>query len=413
MKLKSAINEINASAKEIVLQKRTFFALTTEKYLEISEQPQNTCPFIDDAIKDLGKSFFRNSVSSLKEIIQELGNELKSNRPKEDSETTCNCYEEFKDNYREIDHFLYTLIDIHENKLKLFERQFEELRGSCQQLRDYGETLKDLLWKDIDNLNELKIQYNELLKSKPELKITAKQFYFNFTQLSKNISYPNFSNLQCKEWCDNCTKDGNLQTFYMTNCKNYEPELSSDLDRAFENYQKLEEWVMDIEEIINQKINNSVKYNLKFAPTEKDIHYYQEQFNKYHQKSHVEGKFYKNLSDVKPFTITTEMEEFSKVNENLAINKKIEKFAKITNEIIKEYLANNDRHHYESACEIYARLYTQITGLHEQIMNEFDLYKSENTNFYIRVLKPIRSSLSSMASNIRENGPQVFEIQKE
>lgn len=408
MKLKSKISEINLQPKDIVLQKRTKWALTTETYLKIPEQPKNTCPLIDKTIEQLDKSFFENRFSSINEIIHELSGLLKSNKPKEDETATCNCYEEYKDNYREFEHFLYTLKDVSENKIKVFKRDFESFRTSCELIRAYGDELKTLLWENFKSNEELVEAYNKHLLTKPELSMTFEKIDKNFEELSKQISLPNYSNIQCKEYCDNCTKDGDLVTFYLTECRKINPELSGDLEEAYRNYKSLVEWVTELDTLIQKKINNELKDMLSF--TDDELQAYVQLFNDHYKFSNVEYYFIRDLKNIEKISMEKELEEFHTMNESLIIKKKIQELEVTTNQLIEEYLNFNIHQDYESLCDKYANIYNRAKDLNESIIDYFNLTEIENVKYYVKVLTKIRTALSNMASNISNSGPQIFEL---
>lgn len=126
MIIKSSLNKKKISIKEIILKKNTLKSITTEKYLDIPEQPENTCPHID-WIKDINKDY----INELKSLIKDCDHYGCSNSDHEI------CLEELERNNLQLNNFKDSLEDAISTLTEINETM-ERYRKDYQDLREYG-----------------------------------------------------------------------------------------------------------------------------------------------------------------------------------------------------------------------------------------------------------------------------------
>ena len=151
MKFKSKLKIVDIEPKDIILYKNTYNAITTEDYFQIDEQPKNTCPLIDSALRELEDN---SNTDGLKNFIFDFKSFI-NKKPKEQDHLTCNCHENYKENIRETEIFIESCKDFIDN-IEILKKDFETLRSDCSDLRDYGNTLKDYFWNEKFSIEQKK-----------------------------------------------------------------------------------------------------------------------------------------------------------------------------------------------------------------------------------------------------------------
>ena len=223
----------------------------------------------------------------------------------------------------------------------------------------------------------------------------------------KKLQSPKYIDLQCSEnECVNYDLNGDMVTYYMSEFSllKINSDLPSDLGNAFKNYEKIKEWVNLLENKFQEEYSKEIKIN------KDEINEYLLKFNEYHKKSNFDIRFQKFVSSLKLIDMTLEFKEFTSNDENLNVHKKIKDFEIEANNLIRAFLKLNDYRDYEELSNSSFELYNLIANLNESIMNELNLYEAHNSKYYLKVLNPIRNPLNQMASNLKDYGPQIFEL---
>lgn len=401
MKLVSLISSINISDKDVILYKRTNKTITSETYFNIPPQPKNTCPIIDNSLEDFENGVLVKILGIMDEAIV-----LLKEKPIEDDQLSCDCFEKFKDNYREFEHFVFGIRDFKKDFKKLTSKM-EELRKGCELLRAYGEDLKYILWTS-DNP---KSEWKKLETSRPELKISVKDVEQTFDNLIKGINPPKNKNIECKDWCRNCEKDADLGTFIMTECRlNF--SFSDRVEKAFDNYKRIEEWIKNLESLLESKIDNKLKIEFSKAQLKE----YVELWNQDHKERNFEIKFkneFKNeIAALIPLSIEDRIMDFIKDTENLTSAKKFKEFETRTNDLILEFKKLNLDQDYKDLCQIFYEFFKKVSEFKE----ELDSYEDKDNKgqpivFLSSPIYPIRNPINEMFRLIQSYGPQLFKLE--
>jgi hypothetical protein len=249
--------------KEVVLFKGTDHKKTSEAFLEVSAQPKNTCPIIDDALVDIKNQ--QREISS-----------LSCEKPRYYVEKCeeCSISEDIEQNESEINSILSEFSSFESSLGELAFTLDKQLRKLCEAYRMYGDEIKELIWgilasESKEDLDSWAIELVNLKKTKPKDWMRENEHvdcYKNFSiRVNPSQSYA------CKS-CDNQTINEKLVT-YLENLDSFSATAPSEIEAAFNNLRLLDDWSDQLETIAQDLINKG-NINLEQIWTEADYEKY-------------------------------------------------------------------------------------------------------------------------------------------
>lgn len=208
--------------KEITLNKNTEKATSTEAYLGIVRQPSETCPMINSCKEDIERKI--KEVSKLEEEVSGCN-----------QDTECECSPNYKKiiNYlsRDLQDILYDIEEGLEN--------LELIRNDCEDSREKGNLLKELIWEALEG----KTIKREQLKDLPQIINLCDD-----ANILNNFEGLEFSRNLDHYFCDkNCKAMRHLMSLYQ-DCMNLDLGSPGFLDEILENRTKIHTWVKALEE---------------------------------------------------------------------------------------------------------------------------------------------------------------------
>lgn len=326
------------SLKEVILNKKTLKAQRTEEFLNLSAQPENTCPFINDAKKHNGKI-----VKKVNEMINSF--KYKAGRRYVEECDCCDSHNVILENKDT----LYLMVDQMEDQIEnisSIDEELEDLRNCCDDFREYGNDLKNLYWSYLDlemTSQELNHDYQIQIKHRPQKWFKIKQFEQSYEKLV--FKKFEFNPTHCIQNCNTSKLNYWLENAF-DEYHSLKVNMPEEVEESVKNLQKIENWCADLENHIEETIKNPKKIII----TSTQIDKYIEDLNEY-QILKFENYLKKIGKD--PIELFNWRKIVSKINLNneLACNEilVLDKAEKDINTFILKYNALSERYQSDPA----------------------------------------------------------------
>jgi hypothetical protein len=389
MKIKSLIKEVDISNKSILLKKYTSESITSERFFNIEEQPSNTCPIIYSAISEKREILSRFSELNIEgqSVVQLYA-------------TECDCRENCADilnqNLSSARIFHTELIHTDYCVTELINR-LEELRGNCSELREYGHEVKKIIWLIYEEGIDIKDLYLTLKSKKPNDAMAKSVLDQAYQEILLNI--PSYEEKGCRNNCINHKKNISLQGYFSSMAV---PILYSDyITSAFDNYSKIDIWVQDLEQFLEDSILKNQKS--KVIDNDMQLDYLkcinlnqQRVFLSRHPSVHI------RLIDGEK-----ELDEFISNTEDLGTAQKISDLIPQANALIQEFKSISIDKDYSELIREFSNLYIPLTEI-KNILDSFN-----GTDYLLdlnKALLPLRAPINTMVGFIEKYSPQEFLI---
>lgn len=346
--------------KDVILNKKTLHAKRTEEFLDITQQPENTCPFINDAKKHNAKI-----IKKLNEMISSF--KYEAGRRYLEETQCCQAQSVILENKDT----LYLMVDQLETQVEeiySIDETLEDLRKCCEEFREYGNDLKNLYWSYLDlslTAKELSHDYQLQIKHKPKTWFLIKQF----DQAYEKIVFKKFEfkPVKCSQNCNTSKLNYWLESAF-EEYNSLQVKIPEEIEDAVRNLQKVESWCCDLETCLEESIKKPQTVNVSLNQVEKyvqDVNEFQIlKFENYLKKINKE-----------PISLFNWRSIVSKANlQSSIVCDEILLLDKVETDINKFILKYNQlSQRYEREPEL---VKAEFIGFHTEVLDVFDIHPS-------------------------------------
>lgn len=389
MRIYSSFRSIPLSLKDVLLNKHLSVKQTSENFLGVDKQPDNTCPIIDKAIEEIGAVC--DSLYFHKRDVKAYGS-----YPRECEECQSNCKETYTSNLRNLE----ILSDEMSDSAKIYNdmiNSLEVLRNNCSELRNYILDIKDHMWKLVEKKELSEDNLDQIKKSIPE-DIDLNYFFKNHDKMQ--LTYPSFESTSCDENCLNNRLNNELESCFES--IHIELPLSSFIEKAFDNYDKIISWADQVEKAILGKMEEFNELEL----SEEQFTIYQALYNK-ENYAKLEKLKHTNIELVEDDVIN-----FSINSEDYITPKKLEDMVKRVNALGQELNEAGSLEDFDEIEKRCIKIISELKEINEALAKTYTKYSGGDLLKYAKMAKPLAVTIKNLITCIENNAPQTFKIER-